>query len=128
MLLDSTKGAPDSSCRQFGSGIPRQSSSRGEAMEATELQAGARDAALSRAIFAGAAVMATPIAVFGSTLIRSERLLGSVLFLLCISLTCAAKGMAPSYTIVQARRRWLVGASLCFALALILGALAPLAG
>jgi len=97
-------------------------------MEATELQAGARDAALSRAIFAGAAVLATPMAMFGNTLIRSERALGSVLFLLCISLTCAAKGMAPSCTLLHARRRWLIGASVCFALALILGALAPLAG
>jgi ABC-type Fe3+-siderophore transport system permease subunit len=88
-------------------------------MGSMEIRAGARDSALAGAMFAAAAMTALVVAAFGPTLIESPRLLGAVLFLLSLSLLCAEGGRRSS-------RYWLIGASVSFALAVILGALAPL--
>jgi hypothetical protein len=86
-------------------------------MVSMEIRAGARDSVLAGTMFAAAAVTALVVAAFGSTLIGSTRLLGAVLFLLSLSLMCAEAGRRSS-------RYWLIGASVSFALAVILGTIA----
>ena len=95
-------------------------------MGSMEVRAIARDSAFARAIFATAAVTAALYALIGS-----GKLLGAALVLLSLSLTCAESCMALRWQRSDSwrvRRYWLIGASVCCTLALILGALAPLAG
>ena len=86
-------------------------------MGSMEIRAGARDSALARAMFATAGLAAMVVAAFGTALIGSPQRLGVALSLLSISLTCAEAGR-------RASPYWLIGASVSFVLAVILGAIA----